>query len=216
MSKFDNKAFSEIMGYTSIACWIVVSIPQLYENYKRKSSHSVSIAFFYIWLAGDLLNLTGTILQELLPTMIYLGIYYVISDIVIILQILYYRRRRGNTLYSELVYDSSRELESAPLLSERSNPVHNSKLKESFGILFGIIGVFLAGFIVYSFSSLSRHFNPLYVKESFNILIQYDSDMPSHMKLLPQILGWCSAAFYLQEFRKLSKITDQNQLKDYH
>ncbi|CAG8660309.1 1599_t:CDS:2, partial [Racocetra persica] len=173
---------------------------QLYENYQRKSSHSVSIVLFYIWLAGDLLNLAGTILQELLPTVIYLAIYYVLSDIVIILQILYYRRPRRNTFYTGLIYDSPIDSESAPLLPERSNsqiPTNNSKIGRSLKILFGIIGVFLTGVIIYYFSSLSRCANPLDVKGGFNILIKDDSNMPLHMKLLPQILGWCSAVFYL-------------------
>ncbi|CAG8600557.1 1866_t:CDS:2, partial [Dentiscutata heterogama] len=185
-----NEALSEVSGYISIACWVVVTIPQLYENYKRKSSYSVSLIFLYIWLAGDLLNLTGSILQDLLPTTIYLAAYYVLSDIVIILQVYYYRRK--NVISEEL----------SPLLSERLESqvsMEKSRLNQSLGILSGLIGVCLTGVIAYCFSSSSQQviINPSYVKGEPPILIQGDINVQQHMKLLPQILGWFSAIFYL-------------------
>ncbi|CAG8519576.1 13873_t:CDS:2, partial [Gigaspora rosea] len=169
-------ALAEVSGYISIACWIVVSIPQLYENYRRKSSDSVSLSFLYIWLAGDLLNLTGSILQDLLSTAIYLAAYYVLSDFVIILQVYYYRRK--------IAFE---DVESTPLLSDPQTS-EKSKLNQIWGNLIGLIGVCLTGVIAYYFSSLPQSASPL---------IQDDIKVQQHMELLPQIFGWCSAILYL-------------------
>lgn len=176
---FDNKALSEVSGYISIACWIVVSIPQLYENYRRKSSDSVSLSFLYIWLAGDLLNLTGSILQDLLPTAIYLAAYYVLSDLVIILQVYYYRRK--------ITFEDE---ESTPLLSDPQTS-EKSNLNQIWGNLIGLIGVCLTGAIAYYFSSSPQTASPS------STLIQDDINVQQHMELLPQIFGWSSAILYL-------------------
>lgn len=47
---------------------------QIFENFKRQSGESLSLAFLSIWLAGDVFNVVGGILQHVLPTMVSLGI----------------------------------------------------------------------------------------------------------------------------------------------
>lgn len=47
--------------------------------------------FIIIWSLGDLCNVFGGILQGVLPTMLILAVYYVLMDIVLIWQCLYYR-----------------------------------------------------------------------------------------------------------------------------
>jgi len=49
----------------------VVSIRQLWENYKRKSGESLSLTFLYIWLAGDIFNVLGATMDNLLLTMVW-------------------------------------------------------------------------------------------------------------------------------------------------
>jgi solute carrier family 66 (lysosomal lysine-arginine transporter), member 1 len=49
------------------------------------------MTFLVIWLAGDFFNILGGVLQGILPTMIILAVYYTLADIVLILQVLYYR-----------------------------------------------------------------------------------------------------------------------------
>jgi len=53
-----------------------------------------------VWLAGDVFNILGAILQGVLPTMIILAIYYTIADIVLLGQCFYYR---GFTWKDEVV-----------------------------------------------------------------------------------------------------------------
>ena len=66
----DVEAISGILGSISIACWVVVFTPQIVENFRRKSAEAVSIWFIVIWLAGDLFNIAGAVLQRVLATMV--------------------------------------------------------------------------------------------------------------------------------------------------
>lgn len=84
----------------SIACWIVVFSPQILENFRRGSADGLSLQFIIVWLAGDVFNILGAVLQGVLPTMIILAIYYTIADIVLLGQCFYYR---GFTWKDEII-----------------------------------------------------------------------------------------------------------------
>lgn len=43
---------------------------QLQENYRRKNGDGLSLTFLLIWLAGDLFNLAGIIMEKLMFTMV--------------------------------------------------------------------------------------------------------------------------------------------------
>ncbi|RMD40669.1 hypothetical protein DV735_g4476, partial [Chaetothyriales sp. CBS 134920] len=90
-SSLDLAALSGICGSVSIACWVVVFSPQIIENFRRSSADGLSIVFLVVWLVGDVFNIIGAILQGVLPTMIILAVYYSLADIVLILQVFYYR-----------------------------------------------------------------------------------------------------------------------------
>ncbi|KFY55927.1 hypothetical protein V497_06598 [Pseudogymnoascus sp. VKM F-4516 (FW-969)] len=87
----DAEAISGILGSISIACWVTVFTPQILENFRRSSAESLSVEFIIIWSLGDLCNVVGGILQGVLPTMLILAAYYLLADIVLIWQCLYYR-----------------------------------------------------------------------------------------------------------------------------
>ncbi|KAF2841321.1 PQ-loop-domain-containing protein [Patellaria atrata CBS 101060] len=89
--RLDIEAISGICGSVSIACWVVVFSPQIIENFRRGSADGLSILFLIIWLAGDVFNILGAILQGVLPTMIILAVYYTIADIVLLCQCFYYK-----------------------------------------------------------------------------------------------------------------------------
>lgn len=65
----DVEALSGISGSISIACWIVVFSPQIIENFRRGSAEGLSIVFLVVWLAGDVFNILGAVMQGVLPTM---------------------------------------------------------------------------------------------------------------------------------------------------
>ncbi|KAA8564596.1 hypothetical protein EYC84_011511 [Monilinia fructicola] len=87
----DITAISGICGSISIACWIVVFSPQIIENWRRGSADGLSLQFIIIWLAGDVFNIWGAVLQGVLPTMIILAVYYTIADVVLLGQCFYYK-----------------------------------------------------------------------------------------------------------------------------
>ncbi|TAQ87238.1 hypothetical protein B7494_g4425 [Chlorociboria aeruginascens] len=87
----DITAISGICGSISIACWVVVFSPQIIENFRRSSADGLSLQFIIVWLAGDVFNILGAVLQGVLPTMIILAVYYTIADIVLLGQCFYYR-----------------------------------------------------------------------------------------------------------------------------
>ncbi|ESZ93416.1 PQ loop repeat protein [Sclerotinia borealis F-4128] len=87
----DITAISGICGSISIACWIVVFSPQIIENWRRGSADGLSLQFIIIWLAGDVFNIWGAMLQGVLPTMIILAVYYTIADVVLLGQCFYYK-----------------------------------------------------------------------------------------------------------------------------
>ncbi|KZF20254.1 PQ-loop-domain-containing protein [Xylona heveae TC161] len=87
----DIEALSGICGSVSIACWVVVFSPQIVENFRRGSTEGLSLLFIIVWLAGDVFNILGAVLQGVLPTMIILAVYYTLADIVLLAQCFYYR-----------------------------------------------------------------------------------------------------------------------------
>lgn len=84
------QAVSGITGSISIACWIIVFAPQIYQNFMRKSAEGLSLLFVVLWLLGDVFNVIGAIMQGVLPTMTILAIYYTLADIVLLWQCLSY------------------------------------------------------------------------------------------------------------------------------
>ncbi|KAJ6420010.1 hypothetical protein OIU84_030017, partial [Salix udensis] len=64
--------FSFSFGLVSLVCWGVAEIPQIITNFRTKSSHGVSLAFLLTWVAGDIFNLVGCLLEPAtLPTQYY-------------------------------------------------------------------------------------------------------------------------------------------------
>ena len=124
----DLTALSGICGSISIACWVVVFSPQIIENFRRSSAEGLSVVFVVIWLAGDIFNILGAILQGVLPTMIILAIYYTLADIVLILQVFYYRgftlsdAAQSKPVTATNGHIESQPSETQPLLTPPSSP----------------------------------------------------------------------------------------------
>ncbi|KAJ7366954.1 PQ loop repeat-domain-containing protein [Mycena albidolilacea] len=90
-----NADLSSMLGWVSIACWIIVYSPQIYENYSLQSGEGLSVLFVVIWLLGDLSNLVGAALAHLLPTVIIIAVWYSLCDITLLVQVYYYRSKRA-------------------------------------------------------------------------------------------------------------------------
>lgn len=116
--EFNAQNVSGIMGSVSISCWVIVFVPQIYENFYRKSSDGLSLLFVVLWLAGDVFNLVGAMLQHLLPTMIILAAYYTVADIILLAQCLW--------------YDTEKEEEIDPIHLSPANPMNENVLQDVF------------------------------------------------------------------------------------
>ena len=62
-----REIISLVLGYLSILIWIQAQIPQLFLNYRRKTTDGLSLPFLLLWLTGDVTNLVGSILTAQLP-----------------------------------------------------------------------------------------------------------------------------------------------------
>ncbi|KAI0831310.1 PQ loop repeat-domain-containing protein [Trametes gibbosa] len=88
-----SPSFSDLLGYTSIACWLGAQFPQVLENARRQSVDGLALPFLMNWLLGDATNLIGCILTHQLPFQTYLATYFVFVDFSLLSQYLYYKRR---------------------------------------------------------------------------------------------------------------------------
>lgn len=204
----DAQAVSGITGSISLACWIIVFAPQIYENFRRKSSEGLSLLFIILWLAGDVFNVLGSVLQGVLPTMIILAIYYTFADIVLLWQCLAY----GNGDKTDLIHlspanpmsedvletvlsrDSNhRTEENSDDISKLGNSATSSNMSSAKSACIQFLMVFLvisAGVIGWYISYLnsSKHHkkHPNHGKQPELV---YDS--------LAQFFGWLCAILYL-------------------
>ena len=118
-SFIDIDALSGIFGSISIACWVVVFTPQIVENFRRSSAEGLSLLFVIIWLAGDIFNILGAVLQGVLPTMTILAVYYTVADIVLLGQCVWYRGwRLGRTELLKPHGGDEEAVEDAPATEE--------------------------------------------------------------------------------------------------
>ncbi|KAJ4715033.1 PQ-loop repeat family protein / transmembrane family protein [Melia azedarach] len=114
--------FSFGFGLISLVCWGVAEIPQIITNFRTKSSHGVSLAFLLTWVAGDVFNLVGCLLEPAtLPTQFYTALLYTISTVVLVLQGIYYDhiRRRWKSRRSKAKQED--EEEKKPLKPESAD-----------------------------------------------------------------------------------------------
>ncbi|KAK6128887.1 hypothetical protein DH2020_037367 [Rehmannia glutinosa] len=78
-------------GLISLVCWGVAEIPQIITNFRTKSGHGVSLAFLLTWIAGDIFNLVGCLLEPAtLPTQYYTAVLYTTTTVILVLQSIYY------------------------------------------------------------------------------------------------------------------------------
>ncbi|GER30793.1 PQ-loop repeat family protein / transmembranefamily protein [Striga asiatica] len=83
--------FSFGFGLISLVCWGLAEIPQIITNFRAKSGHGISLAFLLTWIAGDIFNLVGCLLEPAtLPTQLYTAVLYTATTVILVLQSIYY------------------------------------------------------------------------------------------------------------------------------
>ncbi|PVI05177.1 PQ-loop-domain-containing protein [Periconia macrospinosa] len=71
---------STLLGTLSIVSWLFAQLPQIYKNYKLKSTSGLSIFFLAEWLLGDLSNLLGSLFTQQATWQVIIASYYVFVD----------------------------------------------------------------------------------------------------------------------------------------
>lgn len=87
-------ALSGISSSISLACWIVLLLPQLIEQWRLKSSEGISPIFIGIWFIGDLCSLAGSIWAGLLDGVILLSFWFCLTDALMFLSYFYYKQAK--------------------------------------------------------------------------------------------------------------------------
>ena len=212
----DSQSVSGITGSISIACLIIVFAPQIYENFKRKSLEGLSLTFIVLWLAGDVFNVLGAVLQGVLPTMIILAVYYTLADIVLLWQCLAYGDGKNpdlihlspaNPLNEDVLEtamsneerhnrrrnqgNTTEDLESSTTSIDSSISKSSSSQFQSFLINTLMVTLVIASGVIGWYIS--------YIKESKHHSKHPGKHNPEELIFDPlaQIFGWLCAFFYL-------------------
>ncbi|WWC86257.1 uncharacterized protein L201_001130 [Kwoniella dendrophila CBS 6074] len=173
---------SNIAGYMSIATWIVVYSPQIWENYQLQSGEGLSVTFIVLWLLGDITNLVGGVMAKLLPTMIILAVYYTVCDLILLFQVYYYRRKPSSSAQAIGQHINPLD-ESTPLLPEPKQPKPLLPPKFEYPIM--LLFVLLSGLGAW------------YITDQDTISIPEKPEPSIELEWKSQLLGWMSAVLYL-------------------
>ncbi|ODQ53058.1 PQ-loop-domain-containing protein [Saitoella complicata NRRL Y-17804] len=213
-----RQELSGVSGSISLACWLVVLLPQLYENYRLHSASGVSLTFILAWLIGDVLSLAGALTGGLLSTVVVLSAYFCVADGVLIAQVVYYnylnkasgeghaKTRRTSSMSvvagaQDHIVGGGGDRETAPLLRGRSTSTaskhslrEQARARRRKAILQNISAVILviaAGILGYLLTS----------HHSLSSPAPTDPQIPEAPKptpsLLSSTLGYASALTYL-------------------
>ncbi|EIW81042.1 PQ-loop-domain-containing protein [Coniophora puteana RWD-64-598 SS2] len=180
---------SSVLGWISIACWVIVYSPQIIETYQLQSGEGLSLLFVYIWLAGDLCNVIGAIMGGLLPTVVILGVYYTLCDSTLLLQVYYYRWKSRQRLTSPAA-----PTEEDPLIGISILPLQDrrpSAWKIFFQYTAAVVFVCLTGVGAYFISE------SLQGRQQGPQALESLSEGKAGVEWEVQIIGWTSAILFL-------------------
>ncbi len=84
--------YFEILGSISAFSEAIIGFPQIIENYRYKSTKTLSSLLILTWITGDSIKLIYFLLIDTPIQLIICAVTQIIQDIVIISQIFYYKR----------------------------------------------------------------------------------------------------------------------------
>ncbi|XP_036393225.1 lysosomal amino acid transporter 1 homolog [Megalops cyprinoides] len=89
---------SVVIGLISMFCFLLSTLPQVYEAYRNgKVEEAMSIGFLLFLFSGDLSNFAGCYLTNQLPIQIVTAVFYIFTDVILISQFLYYKIKNKST-----------------------------------------------------------------------------------------------------------------------
>ncbi|ESO84324.1 hypothetical protein LOTGIDRAFT_222169 [Lottia gigantea] len=98
----DNEIASTYLGLASMLIWMTCGIPQMIQNCKHLDGMAgISFFLMFQWFLGDSTNLIGSILTKQLKVQIYVAVWYVTSDTILLCQYLAYRIKNKKPVVKE-------------------------------------------------------------------------------------------------------------------
>ncbi|GAA5904194.1 hypothetical protein JCM6882_003974 [Rhodosporidiobolus microsporus] len=83
---------SKLTSYISLGCSIWYAMPQIFLNYMQKPpTDGPSFSLLILWLVGDIAQVAAMFIENTLFTQKFSGIWFGATDVVIMLQLSYYR-----------------------------------------------------------------------------------------------------------------------------
>ncbi|KAJ3073217.1 hypothetical protein HDU98_001975 [Podochytrium sp. JEL0797] len=102
-------------GLFSLSCFAVAFFPQIWMNFRRKSTDGLSADLMISWAFGDIGNLLGSFLTNQLALQLWVAAYFIMIDVITLTQIVWYgwlRVRLGlakPVVYEEIVDSQSED-----------------------------------------------------------------------------------------------------------
>ena len=120
---------STLLGTLSIVSWLFAQMPQIYKNYRIKSTAGLSIFFLVEWLLGDATNLLGALFTKQATWQVIIASYYVFVDMCLVVQYFWY------TYATERIYGESLHSSSSSMRSDGASDVISglSPINTNFG-----------------------------------------------------------------------------------
>jgi hypothetical protein len=89
----DQGWYVETVGYVALILESGIGVPQLLQNLKRQSTHGLSFVLIASWLLGDAFKTVYFVITKAPAQFLVCGLIQLVVDIIIIGQIVLYRRR---------------------------------------------------------------------------------------------------------------------------
>jgi uncharacterized protein with PQ loop repeat len=163
-----------IFSTVSNGLWLFVFIPQLYQNYKNKNSNAISLLLLFCLILGDIFSIISAHFKQLNIVIIYAAAYHIILDIIIIGQILYYRRQ---SILSQDVLS-----ESTPLMLDEDQLSDDLVLKYPYFYL--TLSEFI--FVILSFFIVTG-----------SQIIMLTRIIPNTIDLMADIIAWSATFIFI-------------------
>ncbi|XP_059420405.1 solute carrier family 66 member 2-like [Carassius carassius] len=82
--------FVEALGSLAVMFEAMMGLPQLLQNYNKRSTRGMSVKMVLLWTAGDIFKTTYFVINESPTQFVVCGVVQILIDIAILLQVGYY------------------------------------------------------------------------------------------------------------------------------
>ena len=97
---FESDGYYTALGYVALVTESGMGMPQLIGNWHSRSTQGMSVSMVLMWLAGDLYKTSYFVARQTPPQFVVCGTTQILLDILILLQVCWYRRGPAEPLAS--------------------------------------------------------------------------------------------------------------------